>query len=156
MEDEALVNKARSKVLRLLTYRARSLKEVADYLEQKGFSNSVADLVINDMKKYGYIDDHKFASDLINYRKMSGYGSKRVRFELQMKGVDKEIVDEIISENFDSGDDLLRIIELLTKREPYNGQIDRRWLNRQAGFLKRRGFQDDLILKALKNYDLSE
>ncbi len=156
MEDETLVKKARSKVLRYLTYRARSIKEVADYLEQKGFNGNVANLVIEEMKKYGYLDDHKFASDFVNARKMSGFGCKRVRFELQMKGVDKEIIEEQISEIFDSGEDLFRISELLARREPHNGQIDRRWLNRQAGFLKRRGFQDDLILKSLKNYDLSQ
>ncbi len=154
--DEKTFKKARSRVLRLLTYRARSAKEVTDYLKRKGYEVNVAEAVLKEMKEYGYIEDYKFASDFISYRKMNGQGVKKVRFELQMKGVRKQVIDELISEMFDSEEDLLRIRDLLAKRMPCGDQIDQRWVNRQIGYLKRKGFQDELILKALKDYDLSE
>ncbi len=156
MDEEELIKKARSRVFRLLTYRARSAKEVSDYLERKGFEAKIADTVLKEMEYYGYVDDYKFAADFISYRKLSGHGVRKIRFELRMKGVEKQVIDDLVSEKFDPDDDLLRIRELLAKREPYKDNVDQRWLNRQAGFLKRRGFQDNLILKALKDYDLSE
>ncbi len=157
MSEEELTKKARSRVLRLLTYRARSAKEVNDYLERKGYGAKIADAVIKEMEHYGYINDYRFAADFISYRKMNGQGVKKIRFELQVKGIEKQLVDELVSEKFDPDDDLRRIKELLAKREPCNNNnIDQRWLNRQAGFLTRRGFQDNLIFKALKEYDLSE
>ncbi len=156
MDDRADLKKARSRVLRLLGYRARSAREVADYLARKGFNANVADTVLNEMLEYGYLDDRKFASDLISYRKSGGHGLKKVRYELQVKGVDRQIIDQLTAEMFDPEDDLCRIRELLARREPYNGQVDHRWVNRQAAYLKRRGFQDGLIFKALKEYGLSE
>ncbi len=156
LDQETLLKKARSRVLRLLGYRARSAREVEEYLERKGYSKDLADRIIEEMKSYGYLDDHRFAADFISFRKTGGHGSKKIRYELQARGVDRQIVDRLIDENFNPEEDLDRIRELLTKREPFNGQVDQRWVNRQAAFLKRRGFPDGLILKALKNYDLSE
>ncbi len=152
MDEEVTLRKARNKVLRLLTYRARSRKEVIDYLERKGFSQAVSETVVKEMERYGYIDDERFAADFIAYRKIRGNGLIKVRYELKIKGVDQRIIDEKITENFDPEEDFSRIKEALIKREPLSGGIDQRWLGRQAAFLKRRGFQDNLIIKALNEY----
>lgn len=156
MEDEKALKKARSRVLRFLTYRGRSKKEVADYMERKGFSQSVSEQVLSEMQGYGYIDDCKFASEFINYRKMNGQGIRKIRYELQLKGIKRDIIDELVAEKFDPEEDFSRIKEILDKREPPGEKVDQRWVNRQAAYLQRRGFQDNLIFKALKDYDLSE
>ena len=156
MEQEALLKKARSGVLRLLTYRDRSISEVRDYLERKSYSPDIKTKVIDEMIDYGYLDDRRFAESLVSYRKAGGHGLLRVRFELQQKGVNRQIIDELIDEKFDREEDLAKIKELLHKREPLGHAVDQRWINRQAAFLKRRGFQDNLIIEAIKGYNLSE
>ena len=156
MDEEVSLRKARSKVLRLLTYRPRSRKEVIDYLGRKGFSPEVSETAIKEMEGYGYIDDGRFATDFIAYRKSRGNGLKRVRYELQMKGVDQQVINEKIAENFDPEEDFKRIKEVLGRREPLQGEIDQRWVGRQLAFLKRRGFQENLIYKALKEYSFFE
>lgn len=156
MDQEALLKKARSGVLRQLTYRDRSVREVEEYLDRKNYPEDVKNMIVKEMIGYGYLDDRRFAANLISYRKSGGHGLLRVRYELQQKGVSRQIIDELVEEKFDREEDLEKIREILSKREPLNGEIDQRWINRQAAFLKRRGFQDNLILEAIKDYNHSE
>ncbi len=156
MDQEAVLKKARSGVLRLLTYRDRSVSEVKEYLLRKSYPADIRELVIEEMIGYGYLDDRRFAANLISYRKAGGHGLLRVRYEMQQKGVKRQIIDELIDENFDQDQDLVKIKELLKKREPLSGAVDQRWINRQASFLKRRGFQDTLIIEAINEYNRSE
>jgi len=159
LDEEEAVKKARHMVLRLLTFRARSRKEVIDYLERKGFSGPVSSATIKEMERYGYINDEQFADDFIAGRKSSGHGVKRVRYELYMKGLDQGLIDQKVAEHFDPDEDLARIKEILKQRnskravikEP--GRTRERLLRRETAFLQRRGFQDNLIMKALKDLD---
>ncbi|MGM0652728.1 MAG: regulatory protein RecX [Bacillota bacterium] len=156
MEQETLLKKARSGVFRLLTYRDRSISEVSEYLDKKNYPENIKDHIINEMIDYGYLDDRRFAENLVSFRKASGHGLLRVRFELQQKGVNRQVIDELIDEKFNREEDIAKIKELLCKREPVDAGVDHRWINRQAAFLKRRGFQDNLIMEVLKGYNLSE
>ncbi len=159
MDEEEVLKKARNMVLRLLTFRARSRKEVYDYLERKGFSENVSAAIVKEMEGYGYINDEQFAEEFIVGRKLRGHGIKKVRYELYMKGIDNQIVDQKVNEHFDPDQDLARIKELLEQRMARRAGIDEpeeereRLLRREAAFLKRRGFQDHLIMKALKDLD---
>ena len=152
MDEEAALKKARYLVLRLLTYRARSTKEVSDYLNRKGFTEEIVKEVIDEMTAYGYLNDQKFAQDFIAYRKIRGSGLKKVRYELALKGLDRQVVNDLVEEQFDEEEDLARIETLLLKRRPGGETVDDRWLKRQVAFLRRRGFQDNLIMNALKRF----
>lgn len=153
MEDDARIKKARSMTLRFLTYRARSVKEVEDYLEKKGFSGEAIEFIVGEMKGYRYLDDHRFAGDYALSRKLRGFGIKKIRHDLFLKGIEGEIVEKVLAEHFSADDDLTRIKELVKNR---NNKSDSAWderrFRREAAFLQRRGFQDDLIVKALKAF----
>lgn len=159
MDEEQSLNKARQMVFRLLTYRARSKKEVRDYLDKKGFGDRIIKETIRDMEYYGYVGDDRFARDFVTYRKERGYGLIRIRYELQLKGIENDIIDRWLDEYFDSDEDLERIKEILDRRASGKNDSaagDERWMKREAAFLKRRGFQDHLILTALKNYNITK
>ncbi len=156
-EDEAL-RKARTMVLRLLSYRARSRKEVSEYLERKGFPQTLSESVIKEMESYGYINDEQFAEDFILSRKSRGYGIRKVSYELYLKGIDDGLIDQKTAEHFDPDHDLIRIKEIIEQRHRKRAflnepeQAKERAIRREAAFLKRRGFQENLILKAFKDF----
>lgn len=152
MSSELESKRARSLLLKLLTYRSRSIKEAADYLKNKGFANDISETIIAEMITYGYLNDEKFVDNFISYRKSQGYGKLKVRHELIIKGIDRDIIEVKLETSFNRDDDLDRIKTLLEKRIARKQEIDGRWIKRQAAFLKRRGFQDSLILTALKEY----
>jgi len=159
LDEEEVLKKARNMVLRLLSFRARSRKEVYDYLERKGFPEKVSNITVKEMEGYGYINDEQFAEDFITARKARGHGIKKVRYELYAKGIDEEILNQKVAEHFNPDQDLARIKELLEQRMARRKGIEKpdeereRLIKREAAFLKRRGFQDNLIMKALKDLD---
>ncbi len=165
MDEDKALKKARNMVLRLLSYRARSRKELAEYLEKKGYSEQLGQRIIAEMEKYGYVNDEKFADDYIETQKARGYGIKKVRYELYLKGISERIIEQKITDFFNPEEDLERIKVVLKRRCSKNNDFDRtsepeeikqRWFRREANFLQRRGFQDDLIMKALKKFNIIE
>ncbi|MDW7730304.1 MAG: regulatory protein RecX [Bacillota bacterium] len=156
MDDSNNLKKARSRALRYLTYRARTLKELKEYLLRKDYAPDLISQVVSEMIEYGYIDDSRFAEDYITYRKPRGYGRNRVRHELGLKGIDREVIDEKIADSFCYEDDLSIIKNMLERRYPAEGKIDEKWISRQVGFLRRRGYQDSLIIEAIRDYKLSD
>ncbi len=144
--------RARSMLLKMLTYRSRSIKEAIDYLKNKGFTDDTCEAIISEMINYGYLNDEKFADNFISYRKNQGYGILKVRHELIIKGIDRDLIEEKLDASFSRDDDLDRIKALLEKRISLKQEINDRWVKRQAAFLKRRGFQDSLILTILNDY----
>jgi len=86
-------NKAFERALHILSYRAHSEKELTDKLYKK-FENQVVDEVIEKLKTIGFINDADFTE---RYVEQSKKGEKLVRFELLKKGIDKDLVEKIIS-----------------------------------------------------------
>lgn len=142
--------KTRSLVLRYLTTRARSRQEVCLYLERRAVPPELGEAVIREMEEYGYIDDSRFADEFIASRKRRGFGRLRVRYELEQKGLERALVRAKVGETFDPEEDRARIKEILAGR-PGNGEGagNRRKMLREAAFLKRRGFEESLILDVL-------
>jgi regulatory protein len=144
--------RARSMLLKFLTYRSRSIKEAIDYLKSKGFTDDTSEAIIGEMINYGYLNDEKFVDNFIAYRKNQGYGILKVRHELIIKGITRDLIEEKLEASFSRDGDLVRIKALLEKRVSREQKIDVRWVKRQAAFLKRRGFQDSLILAVLNEH----
>ncbi len=153
LDQEDALKKARNLILRYMTYRARSKFEAVNYLQKKGFSEDVIEKISQEMIKYGYLNDQKFTEDFINYRKSQGYGLKRVRYELMQKGIDKDLINKKTEKHFSPDEDLARIEKILARRDnktKVTSENKERLFRREAAFLQRRGFQEWLILSALK------
>lgn len=102
------LSKLFDRTLHFLSYRPRSQKEIQDYLTKKialdnnvKFSQAVQspliDKIILKLKKYNYINDHEFAKWFIASRsKNSPKGKLYLKFELLGKGIDPEIINELL------------------------------------------------------------
>lgn len=82
--------------------RLRSEKELKEYISKKTYTYKWDPLkvdtngIINKLKDYKYINDEEFADSWVNSRIRKGIGPGRLRMELMMKGVDKNIIENII------------------------------------------------------------
>jgi len=95
--------------LRFLSFRPRSEKEVVDYLigkisrkenikySQVKESPLIKQVVVK-LKKYKYLDDFEFANWLVRSRiRSKPQGLSLVKFDLEKKGIDDEIINSIIA-----------------------------------------------------------
>lgn len=154
--DESKNKKALSNAIKYLTYRQRSESELIAYLDRRSYGNNVVNYVLRELKRYGYIDDLKYAHDFIISQQRKGHGIKRIRYDLQQKNIDEKIIDEKINEYFDPEDELERAKSLIENRKRKLDEEYEKWLKRQATFLQRRGFDNNIIYKVLKDYNPSE
>jgi regulatory protein len=105
---------------------------------------------LQDLESQGWLDDRRFAIEMASgplTRK--GYGPRRMRAELERRGVDEEIVEAAVAAVYESTADELdaarRSLERRTK-----GPGDRAAAGR---FLERRGFSTGVILTILDEID---
>lgn len=144
------LKKARARALKLLGYRSRSRFEIERYLERRGFDANTISSVIDEMSQVGYIDDVRFTDEYMAYCVRRGYGPRRAWSRLREKGIARQTIESRLGLYFDPESDMSRARAILDKRaRAGEDRTDRRWIGRQAAFLKSRGFHDSIILKIL-------
>jgi Uncharacterized protein conserved in bacteria len=93
---------AYSIALKYISTRMRSIKEVIDYLDNKGVDKKIIESCINILTSNGYLNDEQFAKSFINDKiNLSNDGPYKISKELSGKGVLESIIQENIINFFD-------------------------------------------------------
>lgn len=83
---------------RLLARRSYSVNELRIKLKQKGYDSILTDNVLNDLIQKGYLDDIKFAEIFAEENiKRKLWSTQKIKAELMKKGVDKTVINEVLS-----------------------------------------------------------
>lgn len=142
--------KAKNCALRLIKFRLRSEKEIRDKLKEKEFPLGIIGEVVDFLKKTGLLDDALFARLWVQSRMPRSFGLRRLRFELNKKGIEKEIIEkalESVGEHYSEEESIKEIIALKLKkmrsREPAKIKSS------LYGFLLRRGYPQDKVYDAI-------
>ena len=103
MEDENY-QKVRDHALKLLSFRPRSTKEVSVKLQKftakRDFPNEIIGKVINELTEQKFLDDKEFVRWWVDQRQSyRPKGARAIKMELLCKGIEKEVIDEILSTN---------------------------------------------------------
>ena len=120
--------------------RPRSVRETKDYLNKKIFEKKLdakyIDLIVERLIDKKYLDDRKFAEFYVENRFVKkGVSQKRLRIELMKKGVDKEIIEEVLGGRNDE-EEIRKIVK--KKRAKYDDE-------KLIAYLCRQGFSYDLV-----------
>ena len=119
--------------------RPRSVRETRDYLQRKlrtKFSQEevfeLSKQIIERLTSRGYLSDQKFAEWYVENRFVKkGVSLKRLKMELLKKGVDKNIIDEVLdASERDDESEILKIIA--KKRAKYTDEKLIQYLCRQG------------------------
>lgn len=138
---------ARSTALAYLSYRARSRREVAGKLAERGTPGAVAEETLAWLEERGYLDDAAYAEQYAQSRSRAhGYGPERVRMELLRRGVDRETAEAAVRGAFEAEETLETARTHAHKRWPaLLREPDARKRRRKLfDFLVRRGFSFDV------------
>jgi regulatory protein len=155
MGDEANkeLTKARNTAYRFLTYRPRSRAEIVQKLHDKEFNEAIIEAVIADLARLGYVNDRQFAGQLALSRiRLRGFGRRRIEQELKHKGIDREIIREVVTEVFVDESEIETAKQVAGKKITAMKCLDRETRRRRlAGFLERKGFSFDIIGAVLRD-----
>jgi regulatory protein len=142
-DDE--VKRAYAAALNLLGYRARSVSEVQQRLQQRDFSERATAATVERLLREGYLNDSGFGQAWIESRQRSSPRSARaLRYELRRKGVETEIIEEVFQQvEIDEEGAAWTAIE--PKLDRWRALDNFQFRQKVGGFLARRGFGHDVV-----------
>ena len=146
LERAVSSRRAFNKATELLSRRDHGEKELLIKLRQKGFKEE-AEEAIEKLKYYGYIDDRRFAENYVKELiRIKHYGKRRVEQELYRKGIDREIISEVLEAAEFPESELVSLIE----RKYYRYLTDEKGIKKTINSLLRMGYSYGEIKDALK------
>lgn len=148
--------RAQEKALYLLEHRSHSKKELAEKIARTAASKQAAQAAAERMEELGLINDEAYARDLA--RHLFGtkhYGVMRVRQELRLKGIEDELIDELIDE-FGGEEAALENIRAVLNKKYFGWQNDEKIRRRAFAALQRLGYSYGLIRQAMQAADFDE
>ena len=129
--------------IRYLGYRPRSEAEVRQRLQRHGFNGDCTEKVLAQLKEQGLVDDTAFAHFWKENRESFSPRSQRLtRLELQRKGLDGGVIDQVVGEVDDSDSAYRAALGKARRLLPSDYQGFRR---RLGEYLRRRGFNYEVI-----------
>ncbi len=146
--------RARDAAYRHLSYRPRSRAEILRKLKEKGFSAPLVDRVLGDLERLGYVNDRDFAVQWTRSRiRLRSFGRRRIEQELRDRGVDRELIQDALSEAFADASELdLALGEAEKKMKTlrrFDPEVRKR---RVAGLLERKGFPAGIIRTVIRQF----
>ena len=145
----------RTRAANYINTRMRTEAQLRKYLTDKGCDLHEADEIVNEFKRYGYIDDMNYAVLYYEYAASKGRGLSRIKRELKEKGIAAGIIEEAYDSLEEKPDQLemamdigrqmithVNISELdYAEKQKLRARIGRR--------LASRGFSSEIIYKVI-------
>ncbi len=151
LRQEEATQKALDRALNYLSFRPHSREEVRRYLRKKETPPELIDGVLERLGRMDLINDESFATFWIESReRFSPKGAQAIKNELRMKGVERDVVDEMVS---DEQDDELALRAARKKAQQLVRQPDidfNTFRTRLGPFLQRRGFSYSVSKSTVK------
>jgi regulatory protein len=140
---------AMGRALHFLGYRARSRREVRDRLRRYGYGEETVGAVIRRLEELSYLDDEEFARTAAR-EKARRYGPRRVSAELRRSGIDAELAQGVVEEEFASRSEVQLARSAAARR--YNRGGSGAESRRVYGFLMRRGYSAGVCADVAREY----
>jgi regulatory protein len=151
LRSEEALQQTIDRAFNYLSFRPRSREEVRRYLRRKETSPELIEAVLARLDSLDLVNDRSFASFwLENREQFSPRGAQALRNELRMKGIERDVVDELIDEEKDEERALLagRKKALSLVRLPDMDYATFR--TRLGSFLQRRGFRYEVATRTVR------
>ncbi|MCW2813665.1 MAG: regulatory protein RecX [Nocardioides sp.] len=143
---------ARTILLDQLTGRARSRRELADKLADKGVPDEVATTLLDRFEEVGLVDDEAFARAWVSGRQSAkGLARRALAQELRRKGIDDEVAKDALDE-LDPADEEHAARLLVRKKLRTLTRVDDTTATRRlVGLLARKGYGAGLAYAIVKD-----
>ena len=157
MKNVVSIQKALTRARRLayqaLARRDHSRLEIIEKLQRCGFGPDVVSSVIQELEAKAYLNDRLFAQSwaqrVVERKQMGPLALQR---KLELKGVDPEIIQEVLQRICQGIDEEQLALRAVRRRlERVKGDEPRTSGRVLAGYLARKGFTPEVIEKVLKN-----
>ena len=146
-------HKANEYAIKLLSFKMRTEKEVRRKMKEKEYTQEQIEKTIEYLYSFKYLDDEKYArlfmKDSVYLKKM---GVNRIKQELYSKGIDSNVIKEVIEDLKDEDEEYTNALELASKKlnSSYKNDDRNKQYRKLSSFLQRKGYGYELVAKVLK------
>lgn len=128
----------------------KTVKQIKEYLNKKGYDEAVINAVVEKLKEYKYLDDSQYVTAFVNTNK-SKYGVRKLREKLKQKGV----ADANLSVLDDYAEDVDALKKVAEKYMSHKEKTPENY-NKLYRFLAMRGYNFDDINACVNEIKRSE
>ena len=151
LRSEEVEQQAVDRALNYLSYRPRSREEVRRYLRRKETPPEIIEAALARLDRLDFVNDRTFAGFWIESREQfSPRGARALKNELRLKGVERDVVDELVDDEQDEE----RALRAGRKKAISLANIPdidyATFRNRLGSFLQRRGFGYEVATKTVR------
>ena len=132
-----------ARAVNLLARREHSQVELRKKLCKAKFEIDEIDVVIQKLAQIDLQSDLRFAENYLHYRSQRGFGSQKIKFELNERGVDKQTINAVFEE--EDIDWFFLAVMARNKRFGQKAPDDLKDRAKQQRFLQYRGFTHEQI-----------
>lgn len=144
LKHQSADDKVYGLALRYAATRPHSEWEIRTYLQRKGISPALANIILNKLSELDFVNDEKFAESWVEHRRLLRPTSRRkLQQELRAKHVADEIIGQVLAKDDADERDVLREL-IAKKRSRYPDNL------KLMQYLARQGFSYDDIKHALE------
>lgn len=154
MEKKVLnFEQTKNKALRILEFRVHSEREMRQKLARAGAQEENIDKVVEFLTEYRFLNDEEFARlylrELKNAKK---FGKRRIKSELLKKGIDRDIIEEVLAEEeWDEEDALEPLV-----RKKLGGNFERKNIEKAVRYFAYKGYGYDEIKTVIERIQAEE
>lgn len=147
--NEEMYIKGKNKALNILAKADQSEKKIRQKLSTD-FDDDIIDMVIEFLRKNKFVDDDLLAQKIVNTNvNLNRCGKNKIKQNLYNKGIDKESIDEAISD-IDNDVEFENALYLGQKRyERVKNEDKRKIYQKISQHLSYKGFNYDIIKRVL-------
>ncbi len=145
IEETIDVQKCRDYAVGLVSKKMYAKKEIEEKMQKKGFSKTAVCGVMDILEEYGYINDDLYAEMYCEYRSKK-FGAKKISYDLQLKGISKEIIQKYINK-ISNEDELLNLMKAKIKGKA----VDMKERQKIIRHFLSKGFEYDKVSSCLNS-----
>jgi len=152
---EAAYLKAKAYAFKLLSYRSRSRKEIAEKLSEKGFLQGETERVISYLEQLEFIKDETLAGQILRTAlERKNLGRQGIKMLLLRRGIEKDLINETLSSLTDDEEQEAARRLAGKKLKNLKGHPENIIKQKLWRALQRKGFPADIINSVFKTIKL--
>jgi regulatory protein len=136
----------KSKALSFLARREHAYSELFTKLQRYTDNLDEIHTILDDLKQKGWLSEERYVAGYISAKK-NKYGSLKIRYNLQQKKVDPDLVEQILNQN--ASDEYQIAHKIWQRKFGDKTPNDTKEKMRQSRFLQSRGFSYDIIMRII-------
>ncbi|MGC6176776.1 regulatory protein RecX [Lacrimispora sp. 38-1] len=143
---EILCKRARERVLFLLKSSDKTEQELRRKLKEGYYPQEAIDYAMDFLTEHRFINDQEYARRYVEYNSRRK-SERQIKYELQRKGLDKEIIGDTLKEQ--PVDEAAIVREYIRKKRLFPEQMDVREKSKVMASLGRKGFSYEAVSRVL-------